>query len=272
MRDRTTPCPRLGARGRTRGCAFLVSLLLAACGGERADSERAGRAPRGPEEPPPGVAVPPETPFAEPPRLRDAARAESAFTAAAESLGARGPGRMLLWLQVDTLGRVTESRLARRSSWPALDERALVLAAGFRFEPARSGGGPVPVWVQLPIDLDTAGRATPDTTAWRIPRFTPFREPPRIADRAHAESLSRAILAPVARAGAQGTVAVDVYVTATGAVGAVQVAAPSGHPELDRAVRVWVTRLRFTPPIDTAGQPTAAWVQFPVRVASQGPD
>lgn len=245
--------------------AALLAALLA-CTGEPPQK------PPGGEEPDAGVAVPPVTPFTRPPRLLNYDSAVSVLEAA-YAAGAAGAdtarGRLLVWLQLDTLGRVVEFRFPRSGAFPAVEAAVTRLAPGLRFEPARSGSGAtVPAWAQLPVDLH-AGRAEPvrlDTTAWLIPRFKPLAAALRPANPARAESLLTEMVAPVARTGATGTVTLDLWVDTAGAVREAQLASSSGHARLDEAVKRWARRVAFTPPVDTAGRPTEAWVSLPIRI------
>ncbi len=242
--------------------------LLAACSGGEAPREQATKRP---EEPPPGVEVPPVTPFQSSPRLLSHDSAAGVLRQAYTSAGAYGSGRIIIWLQIDTAGRVREARLAKHSSLPELEDRVVQEALRLRFEPARTAGAPVPVWVQLPVDFHAGEppRIQLDTTAWHIPRFVGFAQAPRFARPAQAESLLQAIVIPATESGGRGTVVLDIHFSETGEVLAEQVAHSSGHPELDEAVRRWVRSVRFTPTIDSAGRPIDAWVSLPIRVGER---
>ena len=249
------------ARPIAAGAALLVTLL--SCAGEAPPPS-----PRG-EEPDAGVAVPPVTPFARPPRLLDYDSAVAVLEAAYAAGGDTASGRLLVWIQLDTLGRIVEFRFPRSGTFPAVEAAVTQQAPGLRFEPARSGSGaPVPAWVQLPVDV-RAGNPRPislDTAAWLIPRFKALAGPLRPANPAEAESLLTAIVAPVARTGATGTVRLDLWVDTTGAVREAQLSSSSGHARLDEAVKRWARRLIFTPPTDTLGRRTEAWVNLPIRI------
>lgn len=252
---------------RTSSIAILFLLVVGACADRPGEERAAG------EQPDLGVAVPPLTPFAAPPRLLNYDSAASALRAAVpedEAVGAR----VVVWLQVDTLGRVVELRIPRSGVRPSVEQAMGALGPGLRFEPAKSAAGaPVPAWVQLPAVL-LAGpppRVVLDTSSWLIPRFKPLAASPRTESAVQAESLIRAIVFPVAEAGGRGTVVLDLFVDATGRVRAAQVSSSSGHAELDAAVRRWAQEVRLTPPIDTAGRPTDAWVSLPIRIGDSPP-
>ena len=64
------------------------------------------------------------------------------------------------------------------------------------------------------------------------------------------------------RLGEEGVVIVNVYVTAEGTVGDVQLISSSGHKRLDEAsLKMIRERFRYTPARDTNGNPIAAWTQ-----------
>ena len=250
------------ARPIAAGAAALLAACLA-CGGEPRSPAQRG------EEPDAGVAVPPVTPFARAPHLLNYDSAVSVLEAAHAASGDTARGRFLVWIQLDTLGRIVEFRFPRSGAFPAVQTAMTELAPGLRFEPARSGSGaPVPAWVQLPVDVRAGGPpfVSLDTAAWLIPRFKALAGPLRPADPARAESLLNVVVAPIARAGARGTVRLDLWVDTTGAVREAQLAASSGHARLDSAVKAWSRRLVFTPPLDTLGQRTEAWVNLPIRI------
>jgi protein TonB len=62
-------------------------------------------------------------------------------------------GRVVLWMQVDETGTVTESRIQESSGHEALDEAAKEIAASMQFTPAENKGDPVSVWIAQPIDF-----------------------------------------------------------------------------------------------------------------------
>jgi protein TonB len=62
----------------------------------------------------------------------------------------------------------------------------------------------------------------------------------------------------------QGTVLLDVRVTAQGIVAEVKVARSSGYPVLDRSALKSVRRWRFEP-ARRGSRPIETWVQVPVR-------
>lgn len=60
-------------------------------------------------------------------------------------------GQAIVWVQLDTEGRVVRTQLKQTSGEPQLDKAALKVASIMRFSPARIGDDPVSVWIQLPI-------------------------------------------------------------------------------------------------------------------------
>lgn len=256
-------------RGDLGFIALCVAFTLAAA----ACAERSQDADEGGARPDAGVSVPPTTPFAEPPRLVNYDSATAVLAAAAATAETPG-GRLVVWVQVDTAGRTQEVRIPRSGLRPAVERAVTDVARDLRFEPARSASGaPVPVWVQLPVEIGPGSppSVTLDTAAWLIPRFKPLATPPRTENPTRAESLFHAIVGPALGPGVGGTVVVDLFVDETGRVGAAQTAQSSGNAELDASVKRWVRAVRFTPPIDTAGRPTDAWVSLPIRIGGGSP-
>ncbi len=72
--------------------------------------------------------------------------------------------------------------------------------------------------------------------------------------------------APARRRNLEGTVVLDVLVTAEGRPAQVEVARSSGHAILDRSAAEAVRRWRFDP-ARQGESPIAMWVQVPVRYA-----
>ena len=71
-----------------------------------------------------------------------------------ESLKREGTGgTVVLWMQVDEEGSVTETRIQSPSGHEALDEAAREIAAAMRFTPAENKGTPVSVWIAQPIEF-----------------------------------------------------------------------------------------------------------------------
>ena len=66
-------------------------------------------------------------------------------------------GRVLLIVRVGVDGRVADVRVSQSSGQPALDESALSAVRGWRFEPARQGGQPVALSVNIPIQFSIRG-------------------------------------------------------------------------------------------------------------------
>jgi len=70
------------------------------------------------------------------------------------SLKAEGVGgRVVLWLLVDEIGTVAETRVQVSSGYESLDEAAQFVAAGMQFSPAENKGDPVSVWIAQPIEF-----------------------------------------------------------------------------------------------------------------------
>jgi TonB family protein len=60
-------------------------------------------------------------------------------------------GRVMVWVFIDTEGRVRNAQVSESSGNQALDEGALAAAWEFRFIPARYNEEVVRVWVCIPI-------------------------------------------------------------------------------------------------------------------------
>ena len=62
-------------------------------------------------------------------------------------------GRVVVWFYVSETGRVLNARISNSSGNAQLDEASLRVATVYQFTPAFDGvaGGPVSVWIQLPI-------------------------------------------------------------------------------------------------------------------------
>ena len=81
--------------------------------------------------------------------VRDLLQEEYPANLKAEGVG----GRVVLWLRVDQVGAVAESRVQESSGYEALDEAAQLVALGMQFSPAENKGEPVSVWIAQPIDF-----------------------------------------------------------------------------------------------------------------------
>ena len=62
-------------------------------------------------------------------------------------------GRVVLWMNVDETGTVTETKIQESSGQDALDSAAQEIAAAMQFTPAENKGDPVSVWIAQPIDF-----------------------------------------------------------------------------------------------------------------------
>jgi protein TonB len=67
-------------------------------------------------------------------------------------------GTVIVWLFVDTEGRVENSKVDKSSGYPMLDAAALDVANTMRFTPAYNRDQKVPVWVSIPIKFQVGGR------------------------------------------------------------------------------------------------------------------
>jgi protein TonB len=60
-------------------------------------------------------------------------------------------GTALVWVFIDTDGRVKNTQISRSSGVKGLDEAAMAAVREFEFIPARNEGEVCPVWVAIPI-------------------------------------------------------------------------------------------------------------------------
>jgi protein TonB len=66
-------------------------------------------------------------------------------------------GTVVVWLFIDTEGRVENSKVQTTSGYPMLDAAALKVANTMRFTPAFNRDQKVPVWVSIPITFTVGG-------------------------------------------------------------------------------------------------------------------
>ena len=98
---------------------------------------------------------PPRTPFTVAPELRDRAAAVRTIERFYPSLlrDAGIGGEVLVWVHIDTLGVVQETRVQSSSGHAKLDEAALEAARRLEFRPAVNLDRKVAVWVAIPINF-----------------------------------------------------------------------------------------------------------------------
>ena len=103
------------------------------------------------------VAVSRETPSFTPmtirPRLRNEADVQRAIDREyPPTLRDAGIGGMVeVWLFIDATGKVGNTRIAKASGSPQLDEAALRVGAVMEFTPAQNRDQNVPVWFSIPL-------------------------------------------------------------------------------------------------------------------------
>ncbi len=100
------------------------------------------------------------TPFTQRPTIRDRARARRIVAEHYPQLlrDAGIEGTAIVWIFIDTEGKVRNTRINRSSGNPALDAAAEAAAREFEFKPARNRGRLVPVWVAVPIHFGLGRR------------------------------------------------------------------------------------------------------------------
>jgi periplasmic protein TonB len=125
--------------------------------GEGVEGGRAGGAPAEaaatPAEPPALADAPRMVLMTRPPRLLN----ERIITALLEEhyprrlQQARSGGTVLLWIFINTDGRVLKSQVRTSSGEPELDEAAQSVAARMRFSPPRNEDGAIQAWIVVPL-------------------------------------------------------------------------------------------------------------------------
>lgn len=68
------------------------------------------------------------------------------------ALGSRQQGKVIVRVQVLSDGRVGQAFIRDTSGSKPLDDAAVATVRGWRFQPARRNGQPVPAWVNVPIE------------------------------------------------------------------------------------------------------------------------
>lgn len=122
-------------------------------------------APPAPADPPPPVVAvaPPPAPAAPPapppqPKTIPATAVQyleppaPTYPSASRRLGESG--RVLLRVEIDTLGRARHVQLTRSSGSNRLDEAAIAAVRAARFKPYTENGEPLVVWTTVPIDFE----------------------------------------------------------------------------------------------------------------------
>jgi protein TonB len=93
------------------------------------------------------------TPHTVRPELTNAAEVQRALVREYPNMlrDAQIGGTVVVWLFIDTEGRVENSKVQTGSGYPMLDAAALSVANTMRFTPAYNRDQKVPVWVSIPI-------------------------------------------------------------------------------------------------------------------------
>lgn len=140
-----------------------MGLIVAAC--ESSDSTsaesqvaektevREGMLPRPPDDPDQLGQEPVFTPYTKKPELADRRGAVRAVERSyPDELKTDGvSGTVIVWVFIDTEGRVRNAAVKESSGHEALDRAALEAVRDFQFEPALQKDEPVPVWFSMPI-------------------------------------------------------------------------------------------------------------------------
>lgn len=99
--------------------------------------------------------IPTATPFTDAPQLTNRSEVEQALAREyPRHIRDAGIGStVVVNFFINEMGETEEVQIGQSSGIDELDELALRIARLFEFTPARNEGVPVPVWIQLPIDL-----------------------------------------------------------------------------------------------------------------------
>ena len=178
-------------------------------------------------------------------------------------------GSVTVRLVVDARGRVLAPRVIEPSGHAALDSVALRTVEAIRFVPARRGGEPRPVWVELPLSFQPpapavesgAARVGPDSSgAYELPRVEVL---PELANRNEvAREIGRVYPPLLKNRGVTGTVILRFVIDTAGVPGEVRVE-QSSEPEFRAAAVQVAQRMRFRP-AQVGGKKVRVWVTIPV--------
>lgn len=142
-----------GAAARERGASVLVQVTTKPAAAPRLEGAPVEeRVVRTAAE---VAAAPTFTPFDERPDLANRREVAEAlmrnYPPLLKDAGIGGTAQV--WFLISETGRVERMQIKETSGHAALDDAALRVAATMRFEPARLGGRPTAVWIQLPISF-----------------------------------------------------------------------------------------------------------------------
>lgn len=163
MTRRTPPHAIVHAAG-LGGLAALAVLAACETPAPPAASPASENAPTAPAASADGNVKPEFIPRDEDPKLRNAEEVVKALQEAypADLKAAGVGGKTVLWMFVDTDGRVSRVKVQDASGHEALDAAAEEVARTMRFEPATKDGSPIGVWIAQPIRFETSA---PDGSA-----------------------------------------------------------------------------------------------------------
>lgn len=178
-------------------------------------------------------------------------------------------GRVDAWFFVNEEGRVTDTRLARSSGSPELDELALRSAVEWRFTPAMNRDQPRAVWVSLPVVFGEGDTGNPaDPTPGPAPRIV---SGPALDDAGSAEGVG-VITGLVRDAASDRPLAfAQVYVPETGrgtltdAEGRFRI---EGVPTGERSVAVELIGYQTSRVATAVGSDTPTEIEFPMQATA----
>ncbi|HEX2079779.1 MAG TPA: energy transducer TonB [Longimicrobium sp.] len=150
----------------------------------------------------------------------------------------------------------------RESSDPRFDEATLQAVLRLRFGPARRGGEPVWVWMELPVEWSDPGPlASADTADGYV--LSEVEDLPQILNRTEFRMVLARLYPPMLRErGVEGQVIVRFRVERDGTITDAAVVSTTNRAFDEPSLRA-VARLRLTPG-RVGGRPVRTWVEQPI--------
>ena len=174
-------------------------------------------------------------------------------------------GTAVLWMLVDSTGRVTKVQLKRTSGNRQLDDLALSLTDKVQFVPARLAGKRISMWTEVPFVFTPNQELNPLT-----PVFTPYTVAPNIKNADEVVGALRRFYPPLLRdAGVGGTALVWFLIDEEGTTQKVMLKKTSGHHALDDAALKVAQLVRWTPALNR-DRPVTVWIELPLLFKSDG--
>ncbi len=138
-------------------CGLVGLIAISGCGGAARDSRSPvdvrGAAIQPVSSQPPSGTLTPVAPAPIPPNVDELPKpiTRVAPSYPEEARNARVDGKVILQALVGEDGRVLDTRVVK--SIPLLDEAAMAAVRQWRFEPGKSKGKPVEMWIDVPVQF-----------------------------------------------------------------------------------------------------------------------